>query len=211
MLEPLGFIMRLGPVKADDFREKFFGKLVAHGEMVRHAAALSREGDAAAALDTKQAVARHALQRRRYGRRCDAQLLRQARADRLMLFLDHLPDGLQVVFARDAGFFARHESPLQGSDLSFSKCADPTRSMRSWFVRRSFSSDLRQQINSRASESVWQLENHCGSWLYPRRKRCEISTALAAEVLIWQFSHRVFSTGPAGLESPPILVHSCRT
>src|SRR5258708_18134721 len=126
MLEPLGFIMRLGPVKADDFREKFFGKLVAHGEMVRHAAALSREGDAAAALDTKQAVARHALQRRRYGRRCDTQLLRPARADRLMLFLDHLPDGLQVVFAREARFFARHLPPCHVSDPSFSTCAHPT-------------------------------------------------------------------------------------
>src|SRR5882672_11512871 len=73
--------------------------------------ALTRKGSAAAPLDAKQAVARETLQCRGYGRRGDAQLFRQARADGLLLFLDHLPDGLQVVFARHTGFFARHESP----------------------------------------------------------------------------------------------------
>src|SRR5882672_10673218 len=58
--------------------------------------ALSREGNAAAPLDAKQAVARKTAYCRAVGRRCGPQLFRQARADGLLLFLDHLPDGLQV-------------------------------------------------------------------------------------------------------------------
>jgi len=46
MLEALGFIMCPRPVQTNDFRENF-GELVAHGKVVRHAASLSCEGNAA--------------------------------------------------------------------------------------------------------------------------------------------------------------------
>jgi hypothetical protein len=61
VLEALGFIMCPRPVQANDFGEKFFGELVTHGKVVRHAASFSRKGDAAVAPDTKQSVARQTL------------------------------------------------------------------------------------------------------------------------------------------------------
>jgi hypothetical protein len=57
VLEPLGLVMGACPVEPYHFREKLFGKLMAHGQAVRHAAALARERDAAAAPNAKQPVA----------------------------------------------------------------------------------------------------------------------------------------------------------
>ena len=56
----------------------------------------------------KISAASHALQRGGYGRRRHAQVFGKPRADRDLLFLDDFPDGFEVVFLRDAGFFAAH-------------------------------------------------------------------------------------------------------
>jgi hypothetical protein len=60
----------------------------------------------------QQAVAGHALERRGDGGRSDAQLFGQPRADRRLLILEEFPDGLEVVFARNAGGVAWQEKLL---------------------------------------------------------------------------------------------------
>src|SRR2546427_949584 len=70
------------------------------------AAALGGKLDAAVARHAQVVVARHAFEGRRDRRWRDAQFFRQVRADRRLLLLDHLPDRLEVIFLRDAGFFS---------------------------------------------------------------------------------------------------------
>src|SRR5215469_6513360 len=64
--------------------------------------------NSAAALHLDVIVARHALQRRGHRRWGNVEFLREARADRHLVFFEHLPDGLQIVFLRYTGLPASH-------------------------------------------------------------------------------------------------------
>lgn len=110
VLEALSFDVGAGPIEADYVGEKFFGELMAESEAPGFGSAARSEHDAAAAFDAQQAVARQAFERGGDGGRRDAQFIGEARADGRAAFLDHFPDGLQIVFAGDAGFFARHDA-----------------------------------------------------------------------------------------------------
>src|SRR5579864_1813834 len=97
VFEALRFVVRFGPRKANHFREQHFSKLMAKRQTLRDRAAFLREIDAPGTLDTHEAVARHTFQSSRYCGRSDAQFLCQTRADWRVVFLKHLPDGLEVV------------------------------------------------------------------------------------------------------------------
>jgi hypothetical protein len=102
----LGFGMSFSPREADHLGEKHFGELVAQGEMLGDFAALGGEKNATAALNFDVTIAGHALESGGDGRRSDVELLGEASADGQLVFFEHLPDGFEVVFARDAGFVA---------------------------------------------------------------------------------------------------------
>src|SRR6266404_1031909 len=72
----------------------------------RELPALSREVDAAFALHADMPVACHALQRGSHCRRSYIQLFRQTRADGRLPLLEHLVDGFEVIFLRNAGFIS---------------------------------------------------------------------------------------------------------
>ena len=112
VLEALGFFVRARPFEADHVGEQLFGEAVAQDQMLRDAFALGRKLDLAAAANAQVAAAGHALERSGDGRRSHAKIFGQARADRHLLFLDDFPDGLQIVFLRDAGFFTAHDEFL---------------------------------------------------------------------------------------------------
>jgi hypothetical protein len=74
--------------------------------MVRDLLPFWRKVDAAAAANAKVAAASHALQRSGYRGRSDAEILGEARGNGYLFLLDKLPDSFEVVFLRNAGFFA---------------------------------------------------------------------------------------------------------
>ncbi len=110
MFESFGFFVSFCPFEADDIGEKFFRELMAQREVLRNAASLGSEANAAIAADAEIIVAGHALQRGRDSGRSDVKLLGEARADRRLFFFEHLPDRFQIIFLGDTGFFAPHES-----------------------------------------------------------------------------------------------------
>ena len=83
---------------------------MAQGQALGLVAALAGQPNVAVALDAQQAVARHALERGGHRGWRHAQLFGQARADGHLVVLLELPDGLQVVFARNAGGFPGQEA-----------------------------------------------------------------------------------------------------
>jgi hypothetical protein len=112
VLEAFSFLMRAGPFETDHFGEKFFGEAMPEDQMLRGSLPLRGEFDAAVAAHAEITAASHALQRGRDGGRRDTEVLGQARADGDLLLLDKLPDGFEVVFLRNAGFFAAHVRSL---------------------------------------------------------------------------------------------------
>src|SRR6202041_3146200 len=108
VLQTLGLFMRARPFQANDIGEQLLGKTVAQDQVLRRSLAFRGEFDASPAPDMKVARASHSLQRSRNGRGSDAEVFGQTRADRDLLFLDDLPDRLEVVFLRNAGLFAAH-------------------------------------------------------------------------------------------------------
>jgi hypothetical protein len=106
VLEALGFGVGFSPGETDDFGEKHLGELVTQHEVLGDFAAFFREKNCSAALNFDMAVAGHALDGSGDGRRSDGEFLGQAGADGSLIFLRHFPDGFEVVFLRDAGFFA---------------------------------------------------------------------------------------------------------
>jgi len=108
VLQSLSFRMGFGPRNANDFGKKHFGKLMAKHEFLGDLVALGGEKDMPAPLNLNVAVARHALDRSGDSGRSDVKLFGETSTDRDLVFLTHLPDGLEVIFLRNAGFLAAH-------------------------------------------------------------------------------------------------------
>jgi hypothetical protein len=106
VLHALGFGVRLRPRQPDDVREQHFGELMANHEALSDFAAFGSEEDLAAALHLDMSVARHAFQGCGNRGRSDIQLFGEARADGNLILLKHFPNGLEVIFLRNAGFLA---------------------------------------------------------------------------------------------------------
>ena len=117
VLQPFGFIVRFGPRQADHVGEQHLRKLMAQRQALGDLPAFFAEIDAAGALDFHEAVARHALERRGYRWRRDIQFFGEARADRRLIFFEHFPDGLQIIFLGYAGFLAFQECSRASNGL----------------------------------------------------------------------------------------------
>jgi len=113
VLHALGFRVRFGPREADYFGEQHFGELMAEHEALRDAASLGGELDGSAALDFDVAIASHALDGSGDRGRGDVKLFGQTRADGSLLLFEHFPNGLEVIFLRNAGSI-----PVQGRSVS---------------------------------------------------------------------------------------------
>ena len=113
VLEAFGFRVRFGPRNADDFGEKHFRELMAEHEVLGDFAALGGEQDLAIALNLDVAVARHAFYGGGNGGGSDVEFFGQAGADGELVFLAHLPDGLEVIFLRNAGFIATQRNSIR--------------------------------------------------------------------------------------------------
>jgi len=106
VLEAFGLFMRAGPREAEDLGEEFFGEAMAEDEMLRGSLPFGGELDAAIAAHMKITGMGHALERGGDGGRGDAEVFGEARANGYLLLLDNFPGGFEVVFLRNAGFFA---------------------------------------------------------------------------------------------------------
>src|ERR1700735_1774065 len=110
VFEALGFFVCARPLHAEHLDEQFFSEAMAKHQVMRGSPALGGKFDAPAAAYMKVAAAGHALERSGDGRRRDAEILGETRADWRLLFLHDLPYGFQVVFLGDAGGFTAHFS-----------------------------------------------------------------------------------------------------
>jgi hypothetical protein len=108
VLEAFRLIVSFGPGEADDVGKQHFGELMAEGHTFGDGAAFARQVDATIASYGDEIVTAHAFEGGSYRGRSDAEFLRKPRADGRLAFLDKFPDGFEIVFLGDAGFFT-HE------------------------------------------------------------------------------------------------------
>lgn len=104
MLHAFGFVVRFRPREADDISEQHLRELMPQRKAFRKLPAFARKVDAAQTIDAHVAITRHALQGRGDRRRRYIQFFGKASADGRLVFLEHLPDGLEVIFLRHTGF-----------------------------------------------------------------------------------------------------------
>src|ERR1700758_5161748 len=89
---------------------------MAEHEALGNFAALGSEKDLASALDFDVAIASHALDGGGDGGRSDVELFGETSADGDLIFLAHLPDGLEVVFLRNAGLLSAQRVSVETRD-----------------------------------------------------------------------------------------------
>ncbi len=102
----LGFGMRFGPGQANHFGEENLGELVTNHQPMSETASFGGEDDATTAAHFDVSVASHALESGGHRRRSDVEFFREPGADGFLTLLEHLPNGFEVIFLRNAGFFA---------------------------------------------------------------------------------------------------------
>ncbi len=110
VFQALGFLVRSGPINADDVGKKFFGQAMAKNQMLGDSRALFRKDDAAVSADVQVTGPGHALERGGNSGRRDTKIFGQASANRRLLFLHELPDSLQIIFLGNAGLFAAQDA-----------------------------------------------------------------------------------------------------
>ena len=99
VLEALGFVVRFGPGKTDNVRQKHFSQLMTQRHVLGQLAAFAGKVDTTQAIDADEVVASQALQSCRDRRRRYAKFLSETSADGRLAFLQHFPNGFEVVLA----------------------------------------------------------------------------------------------------------------
>ena len=115
MFQPLCFVMRLSPGKPNHFRKQHLRKLVTQGQSLGNHPPFPCQIDPPSPIHPHMSIPRHALQSRGYRWGRHLQLLRQPRANRSLILLKHLPNCLEVILLRNAGFLSPQTriSPMQ--------------------------------------------------------------------------------------------------
>lgn len=106
VLHAFGFGVGFGPGKADDLSKQHFGKLVAKHEPLGKFAPLRGQQNVSATLYRDVPIAGHAFNGGSDSGRGNVKLFGEAGADGDLLFLQHFPNGFEVIFLRDASFVA---------------------------------------------------------------------------------------------------------
>src|SRR5215475_9373650 len=86
---------------------------MAQSQALRYLAPFARQIDSTITLDTNVPIASHALQGRGHRWRRHPELFGQARTDRGVVLLKHLPDGFEIVFLRNAGLVPTQSFPRE--------------------------------------------------------------------------------------------------
>ena len=116
MLEAFGFFVRAGPFETDHVGEQLFREAMAEDEVLGDFLALLGKFNLPGAAYAKIAAAGHPFQSGGDGGRSYAQVFGEPGADGRVFFLNELPDGFEVVFLGDAGFFAAQGASRNAGD-----------------------------------------------------------------------------------------------